>query len=81
MQVVYFSGLYIVAAQFWADDGGFYCLFPKAGHSCRILVLRGCRIDLGGGGVYKILRCIIDFIIICLHIARPLCSPTTAPKV
>lgn len=37
------------------------------------------RLDLWG--IYQLLRCIIDFIIICLHIATPLCSQTTAPKV
>lgn len=37
------------------------------------------RLDLRG--IYQLLRCIIDFIIICLHIATPLCSQTTAPKV
>lgn len=37
------------------------------------------RFDLWG--IYRLLRCIIDFIIICLHIATLLCSQTTAPKV
>lgn len=81
VQVVYFSCLFIVAPQFGAYYGGLNHLFPKAGHFCCILVLWGCQLDLGGGWVYRRLHCIIDFIIVCLHIARPLCSPATAPKV
>lgn len=80
MQVVYFSCPFIVAAQFEACYGGLNRSFSDTCHFCRTLVLRGCQLDLGGG-VYRLLHCIKEFIIVCFHIARPLCSPTADPKV
>lgn len=79
MQVVYFSCPFIVAAQLGACYGGLNHYFSDACHFCCTLVLRGCQLDLGGW-VYRLLHCIKEFIIVCLHIARPLCSSTT-PKV